>query len=108
MMDELNASGVDIWHVTASDKARAPSRGRRIEKRTALWDDHLAEMPERRIVRACGEIAAAAGVRRLVPFHLSKRYDRRVGDVLNEVRRACPGIEVRSSAGSLFSTRYQF
>ena len=49
MMNELKASGVEILHVTASDQAHSPSRGRRIEKRTLLWDAHLAEMPQTRI-----------------------------------------------------------
>ncbi len=35
--------------------------------------------------RACGEIAAAAGVERLLPFHLSPRYRSRPGAVLAEV-----------------------
>ena len=35
---------------------------------------------------ACAEIARAAGVERLVPFHFSKRYTDRVGDVYAELR----------------------
>lgn len=38
--------------------------------------------------RACGEIAAAAGVERLVPFHFSKRYEHRPAQVYDEVRAA--------------------
>jgi len=48
--------------------------------------------------RACGEIAVEAGVSRLVPFHLSKRYDHNIEDVLDEVRRACPKVDVVSSS----------
>jgi ribonuclease BN (tRNA processing enzyme) len=44
--------------------------------------------------RACGEIAAEAGVKRLVPFHLSKRYDHQPGEVFEEVRNACPRVDV--------------
>jgi ribonuclease BN (tRNA processing enzyme) len=35
---------------------------------------------------ACAEIAMAAGVERLVPFHFSKRYSDRVGEVYAELR----------------------
>jgi ribonuclease BN (tRNA processing enzyme) len=35
--------------------------------------------------RACGEIAAAAGVRRLLPFHLSNRYQDHPQEVIREV-----------------------
>lgn len=38
--------------------------------------------------RACGEIAAAASVHRLVPFHFSKRYTREVLPVYDEIRAA--------------------
>ena len=49
LMTELKASGVAIWRVTASDKARPlSSRGRR-QARTLLWDARLAGMPEIRI-----------------------------------------------------------
>lgn len=40
--------------------------------------------------RACGEIATAAGVERLVPFHLSRRYQDAPQAVYDEVRAACP------------------
>jgi ribonuclease BN (tRNA processing enzyme) len=39
---------------------------------------------------ACGEIATAAGVERLVPFHLSRRYQDSPQEVYDEVRAACP------------------
>jgi ribonuclease Z len=38
--------------------------------------------------RACGEIAASAGARRLVPFHLSRRYERDASPVYDEVEAA--------------------
>jgi len=40
--------------------------------------------------RACGEIATAAGVERLVPFHLSRRYQDSPQAVYDEVRAGCP------------------
>jgi ribonuclease BN (tRNA processing enzyme) len=39
--------------------------------------------------RACGEIAAAAGVARLVPFHFSRRYADRPQQVYEEINAAC-------------------
>ncbi|MBA1146336.1 hypothetical protein H0Z60_04620 [Ectothiorhodospiraceae bacterium WFHF3C12] len=46
--------------------------------------------------RACGEIAAAAGVKQLLPFHFSPRYEADPDAVYAEVARACPGsITVR-------------
>jgi ribonuclease BN (tRNA processing enzyme) len=39
--------------------------------------------------RACGEIATAAGVGRLLPFHLSSRYQERPEEVLAEVAATC-------------------
>ena len=40
--------------------------------------------------RACGEIATAAAVQRLVPFHLSRRYEKDPRQVYGEVLAACP------------------
>jgi ribonuclease BN (tRNA processing enzyme) len=50
--------------------------------------------------RACGEIATAAGVDHLVPFHFSRRYDKDPTRVYEEVRVSCPRIVcgVRSPA----------
>jgi ribonuclease BN (tRNA processing enzyme) len=39
--------------------------------------------------RACGEIATAAGVERLIPFHFSRRYESSPARVYREVRAAC-------------------
>ncbi|MGI9336722.1 MAG: Clp1/GlmU family protein [Gammaproteobacteria bacterium] len=44
---------------------------------------------------ACGEIAAAARVRRLVPFHFSRRYELSPERVYQEVQCALQGSEVR-------------
>lgn len=40
--------------------------------------------------RACGEIAAAAGVARLVPFHFSRRHGAEPDAIYAEVMEACP------------------
>lgn len=38
--------------------------------------------------RACGEIARAANVRQLIPFHFSKRYESKPWQIYNEVKSA--------------------
>ncbi|HRP98345.1 MAG TPA: MBL fold metallo-hydrolase, partial [Rhodocyclaceae bacterium] len=45
--------------------------------------------------RACGEIAAAAGVARLVPFHFSRRHGAEPDAIYAEVMAACPRAVVR-------------
>ncbi|MGK7346529.1 MAG: MBL fold metallo-hydrolase [Candidatus Nitrospinota bacterium M3_3B_026] len=42
--------------------------------------------------KACAEIALAAGVERLVPFHFSKRYEDRVEQAYGQIRRLCPAV----------------
>ena len=51
-------------------------------------DEAQARRTQHLTTRACGEIAAAASVRRLVPFHFSKRYTRGVLPVYDEIRAA--------------------
>ena len=45
--------------------------------------------------RACGEIAAAAGVERLAPFHFSHRYQNEADRVYAEVKAACQNGSVK-------------
>ncbi|MEJ2361619.1 MAG: Clp1/GlmU family protein [Gammaproteobacteria bacterium] len=42
--------------------------------------------------RACGEIASAAGVARLVPFHFSRRYADHAQSLFEEIERYCPQV----------------
>ncbi len=42
--------------------------------------------------RACGEIAEAAEVGQLVPFHFSRRYEREPQRIYAEVRAACSRV----------------
>jgi len=42
--------------------------------------------------RACGEIASAAEVARLVPFHISRRYEAEPEQVYAEIASACPAL----------------
>ncbi|NVK40591.1 MAG: hypothetical protein HWE39_05050 [Oceanospirillaceae bacterium] len=51
--------------------------------------------------RACGEIAAMAGVRQLVPFHFSKRYEEHEDELYNEIRQATGDSQIELvTAGS--------
>ncbi len=51
--------------------------------------------------RACGEIAEAAGVARLVPFHLSRRYEDDPAPIYDEIAQACPRVVVPKSVSTL-------
>jgi ribonuclease BN (tRNA processing enzyme) len=53
------------------------------ENRHAALNGHLT-------ARACGEMAQAAGVSHLVPFHLSRRYAGNPRIVFDELTAACP------------------
>ena len=55
-------------------------------------DAHLARATQHLTARACGEIAATADVRLLLPFHFSKRYENDVGPLYDEVRAAFPRV----------------
>ena len=57
-------------------------------------DRESAERTGHLTARACGEIATAAGVKHLVPFHLSRRYENAPGRVYDEVRAACSRVVV--------------
>lgn len=47
--------------------------------------------------RACGEIAEAAGVARLVPFHFSRRYEDDPTPIYDEVAEACSRVMAPAS-----------
>jgi len=44
--------------------------------------------------RACGEIATAAGVNRLIPFHFSRRYEGEAERIYSEVAAVCSRLTV--------------
>jgi len=48
--------------------------------------------------RACGEIATAADVKQLVPFHFSRRYETRPEDVYLELSAACSRVIMPSKS----------
>ncbi|MFC6670396.1 MBL fold metallo-hydrolase [Marinobacterium aestuariivivens] len=86
--------------VYATDLADTPDNRRRLielaggadtlfcEATFAQADERRARAHSHLTTRACGEIAAAAGVRQLVPFHFSKRYEGREEMLYDEIGRA--------------------
>lgn len=52
-----------------------------------LEDAEQAERTSHLTTRACAEIAEAAGVEQLQPFHFSRRYTRRLPDLYREIAR---------------------
>lgn len=57
-------------------------------------DRAQAERTGHLTARACGEIAAAAGVRYLIPFHFSRRYETEPWRVYEEIAAACPQVVI--------------
>lgn len=55
-------------------------------------DAELAARTGHLTTRACGEIASAAAVTRLVPFHFSLRNSDQPDRVYDEIRAACPQV----------------
>ncbi len=88
--------------VYATDLADTPANRRRLAAlaqgaHTLFCEAAFAEVHARQAAntghltaRACGEIASDAAVDHLVPFHLSRRYEKDPGQVYREVLAACP------------------
>ena len=55
-------------------------------------DKEYAERSGHLTSRGCGEIAMAAKVERLVPFHLSRRYEANPLQIYDEVRSVCQRV----------------
>jgi len=64
----------------------------------ATAEGAIADQTGHLTTRACGEIAAAAGVKYLIPFHFSKRYEHTAAALYDEIRAACPQVMVRKPA----------
>jgi ribonuclease BN (tRNA processing enzyme) len=62
-------------------------------------DRAQAERTGHLTARGCGEIAAAAGVRYLIPFHFSRRYEDAPWRVYDEVAAACPQTVIPKDQG---------
>ena len=94
--------------VYATDLADTPANRARLQAHARHADALICESPfiaadagqaertQHLTARACGEIAAAACVGRLVPFHFSKRYDSVPDAVYAEVRAACGGVPIHA------------
>lgn len=63
-----------------------------LEAAFAEADSDHAERTGHLETRACAEIAAAAGVERLIPFHFSRRYEKDVGRIYDEIARVFPRV----------------
>lgn len=61
-------------------------------------DRSHAEASGHLTARGCGEIASAAQVERLVPFHLSRRYEKNPLQIYDEVRSACQRVVLPKSS----------
>jgi len=57
-------------------------------------DESQAERTGHLTAKACGEIAAAAGVRFLVPFHFSRRYESEPWRVYEEIAGVCAQVVI--------------
>ena len=107
------------WLVYATDLADTPENRARLvrlaggahtlfcEAAFAEADREQARRTGHLTARACGRIAKAAAVARLVPFHFSRRYERHPWRVYREVAevfpRTIPAPEVLSSGGGILS-----
>ncbi len=79
------------------EKAIAHARGAQLlflEASFVETDREQAVRTQHLTTRACGEIAAAAQVERLVPFHFSKRYQEKAEIVYSEIRAASGEIAI--------------
>lgn len=54
-------------------------------------DKQYAELSGHLTTRGCGEIARNAGVETLVPFHFSRRYEKKPHTIYDEIRSFCGG-----------------
>jgi len=55
-------------------------------------DRQYAELSGHLTTFACGEIALAAGVENLVPFHFSRRYEKKPQELYREIRSVCSRV----------------
>ncbi len=63
-------------------------------------DRPQAERTGHLTTQACGEIAQAAGVRYLIPCHISRRYEADIDRVYAEIAAACPQTVIPRQTGT--------
>ena len=69
---------------------------------TFLTSDRAqAERTGHLTTQACGEIAQAAGVRYLIPCHISRRYEAEIDRVSAEIAAACPQTVIPRQGGEV-------
>ncbi|MBS1202833.1 MAG: metal-dependent hydrolase, partial [Chromatiaceae bacterium] len=103
---DLTLAGPGDKLVYATDLADTPENRRRLvalaagahclfcEASFLERDRAQAQRTGHLTARACGEIAAAAGVRLLIPFHFSRRYEGEPWQLYEEIGAACPQVVV--------------
>jgi ribonuclease BN (tRNA processing enzyme) len=103
---DLTLTGPGGTLVYATDLADTPENRRRLvdlargaqcllcEASFLNQDRAQAERTGHLTTRACGEIAVAAGVRYLVPFHFSRRYEAEPWRVYEEIAAVCPQVVI--------------
>ncbi len=64
-------------------------------------DRPQAERTGHLTTQACGEIAQAAGVRYLIPCHISRRYEAEIDRVYAEIAAACPQTVIPRQGGAV-------
>lgn len=108
---DLTLTGQGDKLVYATDLADTPENRRRLvalaagahclfcEASFLERDRAQAERTGHLTARACGEIASAAGVRFLIPFHFSRRYEAEPWRVYEEIGCTCPQVVVPKGRG---------
>lgn len=110
--DELTVMKAGKKLVYATDLADTPDNRRRLvrlaqgshtffcEAPFAVADSDQAQRTGHLTTRACGEIATAADVEQLIPFHFSRRYSGDVAPLYTEVAAACSRVVLPTPANS--------
>lgn len=109
---DLTLSGPGGTLVYATDLGDTPDNRRRLidlaqgadcllcEASFLTQDQAQARRTGHLTARACGEIAAAAGVRYLIPFHFSRRYETEPRRVYEEIAAVCPQVVIPKGVGT--------
>ena len=110
--DELTIMKAGKKLVYATDLADSPDNRRRLvrlaqgshtffcEAPFAIADTDQAQRTGHLTTRACGEIATAADVEQLIPFHFSRRYSRDIAPLYTEVAATCSRVVLPTPANS--------
>lgn len=109
LADELLLISAAKHLVYATDLSDTPDNRQRLVKLAHNAHTFLCEAPfveaeaehafnnGHLTTRACAEIASAAGVARLVPFHLSRRHMDEPQQIYEEIKKVCPQVVMPAS-----------